>query len=82
MLRMSFSHDVVVTGVGGAPMPHLLKEGRPKLPSLLDVMRISSVESSIMAHHGANASLQIEPMKVAPASPLVGEGLGRRSSQR
>jgi hypothetical protein len=35
MLRMSFSHGVVVTGAGGALVPHLLGEQRPKAPPYL-----------------------------------------------
>jgi hypothetical protein len=35
--------------------------GGAKLPSLLDAMRNSSAESSIMAHRG------VEPMKATPA---------------
>jgi hypothetical protein len=40
---------VVVTGVSEAPVPRLLGQGRPKLPSPLVVVRNSSMESSIMA---------------------------------
>jgi hypothetical protein len=57
MLRMSFNHDVVVSGASIAPLPHLLGEGRPKLPSLLDAVRNSSVESSIIAHYGVETPL-------------------------
>jgi hypothetical protein len=57
MLRMSFNHDVVVSGASIAPLPHLLGEGRPKLPSLLDAMRNFSVESSIIAHYGVETPL-------------------------
>jgi hypothetical protein len=46
-----------------------------ELPSPLHAMRNSSVESSIMAHHGVDVLLHVEPMKVAPASPLLGERL-------
>jgi hypothetical protein len=45
-------HGVVVTGVGEAPVLCLMGEGRPKPLFPLDVVRNSSVESSIMARHG------------------------------
>jgi hypothetical protein len=57
MLRMSFNHGVVATGAGSTPVSHLLGEGGPKLPSPLDAMRNSSVESSIMAHRKVGALL-------------------------
>jgi hypothetical protein len=41
--------------------------GGAKLPSLLDAMRNSSAESSIMAHRGVDAPLRVEPMKATPA---------------
>jgi hypothetical protein len=66
---------VVVTGAGGAPVPHLLGEGRPKPPSPLDAMMNSSTESSIMARHRDGVPWQVEPMKVALESPLLGERL-------
>jgi hypothetical protein len=47
-----------------SPMPHLLGEGRPKLPSPLGAMRNSSVESPIMV-----------PMKRVPMSHLLGKRL-------
>jgi hypothetical protein len=49
--------------------------GGGELPSQLHAVRNSSVESSIMAHHGVDVLLHVEPMKVAPASPLLGERL-------
>jgi hypothetical protein len=33
------------------------------------------MESSIMAHHGVDAPLRVEPMKVVPLSPLLRERL-------
>jgi hypothetical protein len=75
MSRMSFSHGVVVTGVSEAPMSCFLGEGRLKLPSPLDVVRNSSVESSIMARRGVDAPLQVEPMKATLVAPLLGERL-------
>jgi hypothetical protein len=72
---MSFSYVVATMGAGRVPVPHLLGEGRPKLQSPLDVMRNSSVESSIMARRGVGAPLRVEPMKMTPASPLLGERL-------
>jgi hypothetical protein len=58
MSRMSFSHGVVVTGAGGAPVPCLLGDERQKLPFPLDTMRNSSVEPSIMALQGVDAPLR------------------------
>jgi hypothetical protein len=52
-----------------------LGDGRPNSLSLLDAVRNSSVESSIMAHHGGGVPLHVEPMKVAPESPLLEERL-------
>jgi hypothetical protein len=75
MMRMSFIHGVVVTGAGGAPVSRLLGEGRLKPPSPLDAVRNSSMESSIMAYHGDGVLLRVEPMKVVPKSPLLGERL-------
>jgi hypothetical protein len=46
------SSAVVVMGEGGKPVSCLLGEGRSKHPSLLDAVRNSSVESSIMAPYG------------------------------
>jgi hypothetical protein len=66
---------VVAMGVGGAPVPRLLGEGRPNLPSPLDAMRNSLAESLIMAHCGLDAPLRVEPMKEALTSPLLGERL-------
>jgi hypothetical protein len=59
-------HDVVMTGAGEANMSHLLGEGRLKTPSLLEVVRNFSIESSIMAHRGDEAPLRVEPMKAVP----------------
>jgi hypothetical protein len=56
-------------------VPRLLGEGKPKPPSLLDAMRNSSTESSIMVCHGDEASLRGEPMKEVPELPLLGERL-------
>jgi hypothetical protein len=48
---------VVVMGVREAPVLHLLGEGRLKLPSPLGVVRNSSTESPIIAHHRVDASM-------------------------
>jgi hypothetical protein len=56
---MSVNHGVVVTRAGEAPALRLLGEGRPKLPSLLDAMRNSLVESSIMACRGVDATEEV-----------------------
>jgi hypothetical protein len=66
---------VDVTGAGEAPVLCLLGEGRLKLPSPLDVVRNFSAESSIMAHSRVGTPLRVEPIKVAPASPLLEERL-------
>jgi hypothetical protein len=58
-----------------SPVLLLLGEGGPKLPSPLDIVRNSSTESSIMARRGVDAPLQVEPTKVVPSSPLLGERL-------
>jgi hypothetical protein len=68
-------HGVAVTGAGRVPVPHLLGEGRPKPPSLLDAMRNSLTESSIMAHHGDGVPLRVEPMKTVLESYLLGDRL-------
>jgi hypothetical protein len=65
-------HGVVMAGANEAPVPHLFVEGRPTLPFPLDAVTNSSAESSIMAHHGVYASLQVEPMKAAHLLPLLG----------
>jgi hypothetical protein len=56
-------------------VPCLLREGRPEPFSPLDAVRNSSVEFSIMAHHGDGTPLRVEPMKATPESPLLGERL-------
>jgi hypothetical protein len=68
-------HVVVVAGASEDSALCLLGEGRLKLPSPLDVVRNSSVESSIMARCGVDAPQQVEPTKAAPSSPLSGERL-------
>jgi hypothetical protein len=72
---MSFTHGVVAARAGGAPVPRLLGEGRPKPLSPHDIMRNSSMESSIMAYCRDEATLRVEAMKVVPESPLLGERL-------
>jgi hypothetical protein len=57
MSRMFFRHGVVATGADRAPVPRLQGEVGPKLPSPLDAMRNSSIESSIMACHRVDAPL-------------------------
>jgi hypothetical protein len=75
MARAFSIHGVVVMGAGEAPVPCLLGEGSLKPLSPLDAMRNSSVESSIMARHGDEAPLRVDPMKVLHESPLLGERL-------
>jgi hypothetical protein len=65
----------VVIGASKAPVLRLLGEGWPKLPSSLYVMRNISVESSIMVCCEVDAPRQVEPTKVVPSSPLLGERL-------
>jgi hypothetical protein len=66
---------VVGTGVSEAPVPCLLGEGRLEHLSPPDVMRNSSAESTIMARHGVDAPLRVEPMKAVLELPLWGEML-------
>jgi hypothetical protein len=75
VVRVFSIYGVAVTGAGGSPVPCLLREGRPEPPSLLDAMRNSLVESSIMACHRDGVPLQVESMKVAPELPLLGKRL-------
>jgi hypothetical protein len=46
-------------------------EGSLKPSSLLDAVCNSLVESAIMAHHGDESPLRVEPMKAMPESPLL-----------
>jgi hypothetical protein len=68
-------HDAVVVGVNRAPVLRCLGEGWLKLPSPLDAVRNSLVESSIVARYGVDASLRVEPMKMALSLPLLGDRL-------
>jgi hypothetical protein len=68
-------HGVVVVGVSEAPTPRLLGEGRTKLLSPLDTVKNSIAVSSIMACRGVDALLRVEPMKMVPLSPILGERL-------
>jgi hypothetical protein len=68
-------HGVVVAGASEALMLCLLGEGRLMVPSPHDAMRKSLVETSIMAHHRVDAPPQVDPVKGAPSSPLLGERL-------
>jgi hypothetical protein len=55
-----------------APVLRHLGERWLKLPFLLDAVRNSSGESSIMARCGVQAPLRVEPTKTAPSLPLLG----------
>jgi hypothetical protein len=66
---------MVVTGAGIAPTPSLLGEGRLESPPLDEIVWNSSMESSIMAHHGCGGPLWVELMKAVPESLLLGERL-------
>jgi hypothetical protein len=68
-------HVAVVVAANWAPMLHHLGEGWPKLPSPLDVVRNSLVESSIVARCGVDAPQRVEPTKMAPSLPLLGDRL-------
>jgi hypothetical protein len=50
-------HVAAVVGANGAPVLCRVGEGWLQLPSPLDTVRNSLVESSIMAHHGVDAPL-------------------------
>jgi hypothetical protein len=71
------SFHVVAVGANEPPPPVLrhLGEGWLKLPSLLDDVRNSSVESSFMARYGVDAPLQVELTKMTPSLPLLVERL-------
>jgi hypothetical protein len=62
-------HCVVTAGASEAPVLRLLKEGRLKLPSLLDAVRNFLVESSIMACCRVDAPLWVELMNTFVAPP-------------
>jgi hypothetical protein len=55
MARAFSFHVVVVAGANEAPVLHHLGEGWLNLPSPLDAIRNSLVESSILAHCGVYA---------------------------
>jgi hypothetical protein len=67
-------HVAVVVGENDALMLRRLVEGRPRLPSLLDVVRNSSVESTV-ARYEVDTPLRVEPAKMAPLLPLLGDRL-------
>jgi hypothetical protein len=69
------SQDVVVMGAGRALVLWLLGVGRPEPPSTLKDVWNSSVVSPIMAYRGDGGSLQVEPMKAASKSSILGERL-------
>jgi hypothetical protein len=64
-----------VEGAGRVLAPCLIGEGRLELPSLLEAVTNSSVESSIMARRGDSGPLRVEPIKAVPESLLLGERL-------
>jgi hypothetical protein len=64
-------HSVVMVGARTVLVLRLMGEGRLKLPSPLDTMRNSAVESSIMAHRGVETPLQVERMKAVPSLPFL-----------
>jgi hypothetical protein len=68
-------HVVVVVGANEAPVLCRLGEGWSKLLSPLDAGRNSSVESSTKAPCGVDALLRVEPTKMAPSLPLLGDRL-------
>jgi hypothetical protein len=62
-------------GAGIAPAVSFLGEGRPEPPPPLEAMWNSLMESSIMAHHGDDGPMRVEPMKTMSVSLLLGERL-------
>jgi hypothetical protein len=68
-------HVAIAVEANGPPVLHRLGEGWPKLPSPLDVVRNSSVESSIVVSCGVDAPLRVEPTKTVPSLPLPGDRL-------
>jgi hypothetical protein len=52
-------HGVVMTGVGEALVSCLLVQGRLKAPSPPNIVKNTSAESSIMAHHEDGVPLQV-----------------------
>jgi hypothetical protein len=68
----SSGHGVVAMGAGDAPVMRIRETGRAELPSPLEVVQNSSVESLIMARSDGNP-LQDAPTKIAPKSPPGGE---------
>jgi hypothetical protein len=68
-------HVAVVVEANGAPMLCHQGEGWLKLSSPLNAVRNSSMESLIVAHYGVDAPLQVEPTKMAPLLPPLGDRL-------
>jgi hypothetical protein len=66
---------VVEVGASEAPMLRHLGERWSTPPSPLDAVRYSSAKSSIVACCGVDATLQVEPMKMASSLLLLGERL-------
>jgi hypothetical protein len=67
--------DMVVAGVGEAPVLCLLGERRSILPSPSEAMRNSSVESPIMAPSRDCGSQRVEPMMMVSESSPMGDRL-------
>jgi hypothetical protein len=70
-----FFHVAVVVGANKAPMLCHMGDRWPKLPSSLDAVRNSSVDSSTMFRYGVDTLLRVEPMKMAASLPLLGDWL-------
>jgi hypothetical protein len=75
-------HDMVVAGVGEAPMPLVLGEGRSILPSPSEAVWSSSAESPVMARSGDGGPPWAEPMTMVYEPSPMGGGSGRRSDRR
>jgi hypothetical protein len=75
-------HVAIVVGANEAPVLCRLGEGWSKLPSPVNVVRSSSMESSIVAHCGVDARYELSLQKWCLRCPSWEIGSGRRSSRR
>jgi hypothetical protein len=62
-LRLLSFHVAVVVGANEAPVLCRLGEGWPRLPSLIDIVRNSSMESLTVAHYRVDAHCELSPRK-------------------
>jgi hypothetical protein len=76
VVKVFFGHDMVVTGVGEAPMLCLLREGRLSTPpSPFEVVWNSSVESLVMARGEDGGPQRVDTMAMVFEPSLQGERL-------